>query len=44
MKGDGNFESKKDMIGFRFDGIKRTVHLPPEKAAAYIKETHRILP
>jgi hypothetical protein len=43
MKGDGNFESKKDMIGFRFDGIKQTVHLPPEKAAAYIKETPRIL-
>jgi hypothetical protein len=31
------------MIGFRFDGIKQTVHLPPEKAAAYIKETHCIL-
>ncbi len=41
-KGDGNFESKKDMIGFRFDGITRTVHLPLEKAAAYIRETHRI--
>ena len=36
LKGDGNFESKKDMIGFSFDGIKRTVHLPPKKAAAYI--------
>ncbi len=34
LKGDGNFESKKDMIGFSFDGIKRTVHLPPAKAAA----------
>jgi len=43
LKGDGKFESKKDMIGFSFDGIKRTVHLPPQKAAAYIKETHRIL-
>jgi hypothetical protein len=42
-KGDGNFESKKDMIGFRFDGIKQTVHLPPEKATAYIRETHCIL-
>jgi hypothetical protein len=42
-KGDGNFESKKDMIGFRFDGIKQTVHLLPEKAAAYIRETHCIL-
>ncbi len=39
LKGDGNFESKKDMIGFRFDGIKQTVHLPPEKAVAYIKKT-----
>jgi hypothetical protein len=43
LKGDGNFESKKDMIGFRFDGIKRAVHLPPEKAAVYIRETHHIL-
>ena len=34
LKGDKNFESKKDMIGFRFDGIKQTVHLPPEKALA----------
>ena len=31
------------MIGFVFDGVKRTVHLPPAKAAAYIKETHRLL-
>ncbi len=43
LKGDGNFESKKDMIGFRFDGLKQTVHLLPEKALAYVKETHRIL-
>ena len=43
LKGDGRFESKKDMIGFSFDGIKRTVHLPPQKAAAYIKETRRLL-
>ncbi len=43
LKGDRNFESKKDMIGFRFDGIKQTVHLPPEKAVAYIKKPHHIL-
>ncbi len=43
LKRDGNFESKKDMIGFSFDSIKQTVHLPPAKAAAYIIETHRIL-
>jgi hypothetical protein len=42
-QGKGNFNSTKDMIGFRFNGIKRTMQLPPEKVAAYIRETHRIL-
>jgi hypothetical protein len=28
-QGDGNFVSTKDMIGFTFDGIKRTIQLPP---------------
>jgi len=41
--GDGNFDSQKEMIGFVFDGVKRTVHLPPAKAMAYIKETHTML-
>ena len=41
--GDGNFNSKKDMIGFSFDGIKRTVHLPPAKAKAYITKMHTLL-
>ena len=43
VAGDGNFNTKKEMIGFVFDGVKRTVHLPPAKAAAYIKETHTLL-
>jgi hypothetical protein len=42
-QGDGDFTSTKDMIGFTFDGIKRTVHLPPNKARAYLKETHKVL-
>jgi len=42
-KGDGDYSSDKEMIGFLFDGIKQTVRLPHAKAAAYIKETHRIL-
>jgi hypothetical protein len=42
-KGNGNFTSDKEMIGFIFDGIKWTVCLPPAKAVAYIKERHRIL-
>jgi hypothetical protein len=41
--GDGNFDTKKEMIGFIFDGVKRTVHLPPAKAAPYNKETHTLL-
>ena len=42
-QGDGHFEMSKDMIGFRFDGIKRTICLPAEKAMAYIKEAHTVL-
>ena len=42
-KGNGNFTSDKEMIGFIFNGIKQTVRLPPAKAAAYIKEIHQIL-
>ena len=41
--GDGNFNTKKEMIRFIFDRVKCTVHLPPAKAAAYIKETHILL-
>jgi hypothetical protein len=42
-QGDGNFETTKDMIGFQFDGIKRTVCLPMEKAKDYVKEIHTVL-
>jgi hypothetical protein len=41
-KGDEYFTSDKEMVGFIFDGIKWTVRLPPAKAAAYNKETHRL--
>jgi hypothetical protein len=41
--GNWNCTSKKDMIGFTFNGIKRTIHLPPAKAAAFIKATHCLL-
>jgi hypothetical protein len=40
---DGDFTSSKDMIGFTFDGIKRTVRLPAEKARRYMREIHRVL-
>jgi hypothetical protein len=42
-QGDGNFETTKEMIGFQFDGIKRKVRLPMEKAKAYVKEIHTVL-
>ncbi len=41
--GDGNFTTTKDLIGFAFNGVKQTVHLPKAKALAYIKEMHRML-
>jgi hypothetical protein len=41
--GNGNFTSAKEMIGFMFNGIKQTVHLPPAMVVAYIKEVHWIL-
>ncbi len=42
-QGDGDFTSSNKMIGSTFDGIKRTVPLPPEKAANYVWEIHRVL-
>ena len=42
-KGDGDYTSTKEMIGFVFDGVKRTVRLPKLKAAKYIREIHRVL-
>ena len=33
----------KEVIGFQFDGIKRTVCLPAVKAKRFIKETHTML-
>ena len=42
-QGDGNFATQKEMIGFLFDGIRRTVRLPPAKAKAYIAEAHKVL-
>jgi hypothetical protein len=41
--GDGNFTTKKDVIGFAFNGVKQMVHLPRAKALAYVKEMHRML-
>ncbi len=42
-QGDRNFETRKEMIGFIFDRVKRTVRLPATKAMAYIKEAHKVL-
>ncbi len=42
-QGNGNFDTKKEMIGFLFDGATRTVRLPAKKAKAYIKEAHKVL-
>jgi hypothetical protein len=43
VAGDRIFTTKKDLIGFAFNGVKQTVHLPRAKALAYVKETYRML-
>jgi hypothetical protein len=42
-QGDGDFNSHKEMIGFEFDGIERTLRLLRDKARRYIKETHNMI-
>ena len=42
-KGDGNFSTKKTMIGFEFNGITRTVRLQEDKSRSYTKEAHAML-
>ena len=42
-QGDGDFATQKEMIGFLFDGVKRTIRLPKAKASAYITEAHKVL-
>jgi hypothetical protein len=41
--GEGNFDTTKEMIGFLFNSMKRTVRLPTKKMLAYISETHTVL-
>ena len=42
-KGDGNFNTTKTLIGFVFNGLKRMVRLPKDKAKKYIREAHAML-
>ncbi len=42
-QGKGNFDTTKEMIGFLFDGMKRTMRLPAKKLLAYIKEMYTVL-
>jgi len=42
-KGDGRWDTKKEILGYILDGIARTVQLPQERADDLIKEVQAIL-
>ena len=42
-KGDGRWDTQKEILGYMMDGIDRTVQLPTDRADALIKEVRAIL-
>jgi hypothetical protein len=43
LKGDGRWDTQKEILGYLLDGIHRTVQLPPTRAADLLKEIRSIL-
>jgi hypothetical protein len=43
LKGDGRWDTKKEVLGYLLDGVARTVQLPPDRAADLLKEIASIL-
>jgi hypothetical protein len=43
LKGDGRWDTKKEILGYWLDGVERTVQLPPDRAADLLKEVRAIL-
>ena len=41
--GDGTWSTKKEILGWIFDGENSTITLPPEKCNAIIKQIHHLL-
>ena len=42
MQGDGVWSVQKEILGWVFHGVKRCIHLPPNKIASIKAELHRV--
>jgi hypothetical protein len=43
QKGDGRWDTQKEILGYMLDGITRTVQLPTDRADALVKEIRAVL-
>ena len=43
QKGDGRWDTQKEILGYVLDGITRTVQLPTDQADALVKEIRAVL-
>jgi hypothetical protein len=43
IKGDGRWDTRKEILGYMVDGIARTIELPVDRAEALLKEVRAIL-
>jgi hypothetical protein len=43
QKGDGRWDTRKEVLGYMLDGIRRTVQLPTDRAEDLLKEIRSIL-
>jgi hypothetical protein len=43
LKGDGRWDTKKEVLGYLLDRVARTMQLPPNQAADLVKEISSIL-
>jgi hypothetical protein len=43
LKGDGRWDTKKEILGYLLDGVARTIQLPQDRADALLKEVSAIL-
>ena len=42
LQGDGLWDTRKELLGWVFDGVKQCIELPPDKQERIQKELHAI--
>jgi len=43
LKGDGRWDTRKEILGYLLDGVARTIQLPADRADALLKELRAVL-